>query len=56
VIPGFSIRKHARTARGSEAAIAPLTSVSFKSLTPWLSQIYTMTPLSNLNKISKSTG
>lgn len=39
---------HTRTARGSEVAIALLPSVSYISLTPRLSQIYTITPLSNL--------
>lgn len=37
-----------RTARGSEVAMALLPSVSYISLTPRLSQIYTITPLSNL--------
>jgi hypothetical protein len=37
------------TAKGSEAAIALLPSVSYISRTPRLSQIYTITPLSNLN-------
>lgn len=53
MIPGFGIRKLTSTARGSEVAIALLPSVSYISLTPRLSQIYTMTPLSNLNKTSR---
>lgn len=42
-------KKHTSTARGSEAANASVPSVSYISRTPWLSQIYTITPLSNLN-------
>jgi hypothetical protein len=42
------IRKITSTARGSEVAKALLPSVSSISLTPRLSQIYTITPLSNL--------
>lgn len=41
-------KAYTRTARGSEVAIALLPSVSYISLTPRLSQIYTITPLSNL--------
>lgn len=42
-------KKHTSTARGSEAANASVPSVSYISRTPRLSQIYTITPLSNLN-------
>lgn len=45
-------KAYTRMARGSEVDIALLPSVSYISLTPRLSQIYTMTPLSNL-RISK---
>uniref|UniRef100_A0A2P2LYX1 Carboxyl-terminal-processing peptidase 2ic-like n=1 Tax=Rhizophora mucronata TaxID=61149 RepID=A0A2P2LYX1_RHIMU len=40
------------TASGSEVASAPLPSASYISRTPRLSQIYTITPLSNLNPSS----
>lgn len=40
--------QHTSTTKGSEAAAALLPSVSYISLTPRLSQMYTITPLSNL--------
>lgn len=41
-------KRDTSTARGSDIAIALLPSVSSMSRTPRLSQIYTITPLSNL--------
>lgn len=42
--------KGTNTAKGSEAATVLLPSESYISRTPRLSQIYTITPLSNLHK------
>lgn len=44
------LERYTSTTKGSEAAAALRPSVSYISLTPRLSQMYTITPLSNLIK------